>query len=157
MAIIDLIGKNFISGDAKLIRIFEQFVKLLNELRKKELPSKITDLVNRSIEEINKTEYTGKDWSKFVKQKQAEILKLLKKECRIVTRNYYRSSWLPVVLGLSLISISISQFTQLAIPSIILPFMAGVPIGAGIGMLIGLLMDKKAYREGRQLDIEIQY
>ena len=33
----------------------------------------------------------------------------------------------------------------------------GIPIGMGIGILLGSSMDKKAFKEGRQLDLKIKY
>ncbi len=33
----------------------------------------------------------------------------------------------------------------------------GLPIGMVIGMALGVSMDKKAFEEGRQLDLEIKY
>ncbi len=34
-------------------------------------------------------------------------------------------------------------------------FALGIPIGMGIGIAMGSGMDKKAFKEGRQLDIEV--
>jgi hypothetical protein len=90
----------------------------------------------------------------LIKQKQTKIIKLLEKELKIVPKNYYRNIWLAVgmsVFGLPIgvaFGVSIGNMGLLAI---------GLPIGMAIGTLVGSRMDKKAFEENRQLDIEIKY
>ena len=153
MSIIELKERQNISDNMKLSRIYDQLGELLKELKKKELPHKIIQSVNQDIEELNNTTHTGNELRKLVKQKQTKIIKLVEKELKITPKNYYRSLWF--VLGMSLVSgigvcfgISIGKMGLLGI---------GVPIGMVIGIAVGAAMDKKAFEEGRQLDVEIKY
>ena len=154
MNIIELKDRQNLSDDSKLSRIYIQFGELLNQLRKKNLPQNIIVVVNQDIEELNTTSFTGNDFRKLIKQKQTKIIKLLEKELKIVPKNYYRNIWLAVgmsVFGLPIgvaFGVSIGNMGLLAI---------GLPIGMAIGTLVGSRMDKKAFEENRQLDIEIKY
>lgn len=147
MNIIDLIERQNISDDIKLSRIYDQLGELLKELRKKELPSKIIESVNQDIEGLNASTLTGNELRKLVKQKQTKILKLIEKELKITPRNFYRSFW----FGIGMIfgpAMGIGFGISIGI---------GIPIGMVIGIAVGMAMDKKAFQEGRQLDVEIKY
>ena len=153
MNIIGLKERQNISGNIKLSRIYDQLGELLKELKKKELPHKVIESINQDIEELNSTTLTGNELRRLVKQKQTKIIKLVEKKLKITPKNYYRNLWL--VLGMSLGSgigavfgISIGNIGLLGI---------GVPIGMVIGIAVGTAMDKKAFEEGRQLNIEVKY
>jgi hypothetical protein len=142
-----------IRSNIKLSRIYDQLGELLKELKNKKLPDKIIEAINQDIKELNSTTVTGNELRRLVKQKQSKIIKLVEKELKITPKNYYRSLWL--VLGMSLGSgigvvfgISVGNMAFLGI---------GIPIGMGIGIAIGTAMDKKAFEEGRQLNIEVKY
>lgn len=153
MKISDLKERPNLSDNIKLSRIYLQLKALLEELRKKELPAQIIESINRDIEELNATTVTGNDLTKLVKQKQTKILKSVEKELRITPKNYYRSLWLPLGMSLGMVigvafGVSIGNLGMMGV---------GLPIGLGIGIAIGSAMDKKAFTEGRQLEIEIKY
>jgi len=154
MIIIELKEREGISENVKLARIYTQFQELLKELRKRELPEKIIDVVNQKIEGLNSIILTGNELGKLVKQKQTEIIKLLEKELKIVPKNHYRNLWL--VLGMSVFGLPIG-----VVYGVILNNMGmlaiGLPIGMAIGIGLGAVLDKKAVKEGRQLEMEIQY
>jgi hypothetical protein len=134
-----------ISGDSKLSRTYVQFGALIKELKKKELPPSIIEPVNQHMEELNASVLTGNELRQLVKQKQTKIIKLLEKELKITPKNHYRTLGftLGMIFGMS-IGISFGLFA------------IGIPMGMVIGMAIGAAMDKKAFEEGRQLDVEIK-
>jgi hypothetical protein len=79
---------------------------------------------------------------------------LLESKHKIVPINHYRKLW--VVLGMSAFGVPIGISLGLSLGS--MGFLAiGFPIGMGIGAGIGSGMDKKALKEGRQLDFEVKY
>lgn len=137
----------------KLNEINTQFKNLLIELEKKELPDDIIVSINKDIDEINSMTYTGNELRKKMKQKLQGIIKLLEKDLKLVPKNYYRNLWM--ILGMSVFGIplgvafgtSLGNMAYLGI---------GFPIGLAIGLAFGDGMDKKALKEGRQLDIEIK-
>ena len=158
MIIIELKEREDISENVKLSRIYIQFQELLKELRKKELPDKIIEFVNQDIEDINSTSFTGNELRKLVKQKQDKIIKLLEKELKIVPKGYYQNHWvasgmcLGVAFGILFSSMDIFGSIAFGI-SIATGFSIG--LGMTIGYVTGSRIDKKALKEGRQLDVKI--
>ena len=153
MNIIEIKERQNISDDIKLSRIYNQLGELLKELREKELPPEVIKSINQDIEELNFTILTGIELRRLVKQKQTKIIKLVEKELKITPKNYYRNLWL--VLGMSLGS-GIGVFIATSIGNMGL-LGIGIPIGMVIGIAVGTAMDKKAFEEGRQLNIEVKY
>ena len=153
MNIIELKEKQNISDNIKLSRIYGQLGELLKELREKALPHEVIKSINQDIEELNFTILTGNELRKLVKQKQTKIIRLVEKELKITPKNYYRNLWF--VLGMSLGS-GIGVFIATSIGNIGL-LGIGIPIGMVIGIAVGTAKDKKAFEEGRQLNIEVKY
>ena len=151
MDIIELKERNSILEGVKTNRIYLKLQKLLNYLKKKELPHKIIESINQEIEELNSTSFTGKELSKIINKKYTLIIKLLEKELKIVPKNYYQNLW--QTLGMATFGIPIGVILWLRMDNVVfLPL--GLPIGMGIGIVLGLVIDYKAYKKGRQLDID---
>ena len=152
--IIELNENDNISSDIKLERIYEQLKILVGLLRQRELTAGIIDKINQDMEELNSTTLNGKDLRKLLKKKQTKILNLLEKELKIVPKDHYKNLWLaigPSTFGFPIgIALSSTYFGNIAF------FVIGMPIGILIGLIIGTNMDKKAHKEGRQLDIFIK-
>lgn len=153
MNITELNENQHISGDLKINAAFSQFRHLLAELSKKELTPQIIETINQDVEAINLSTQIGNDLKKFLQKKQSKIVTLVEKELKIVPKNYYRNMWL--ALGMSAFGIPIGVAFGLSIGNIAL-LGAGLPIGMAIGVGVGLKMDKKAFEQGRQLDIELK-
>ena len=151
MIIIEPKERNDISGDTKLSRIYTQFQNLIKELKERELPDKIIETVNKDIEDLNATSLVGKEFKKLIWQKMRKILNLLDKELKIVRKNHYLSIWLS--LGMSVFGLPIGVIYGLIMGNIGL-LGTGFGFGMIIGMLLGTGLDKKALKEGRQLDFE---
>jgi len=139
--------------DDKLFKSYNQFVELLNELKKRELSEDLIKSVNLSVDKINSSTLKGKQLIKFIKKEQSSILKQIEKEHKIVPKNYYRNLWL--ALGMSAFGLPIGVALGLSVGNIGL-LAIGLPIGMAIGLAFGSSLDKKALNEGRQLDIEIK-
>ena len=153
MKISELKQRPEIEGDAKSKEIYFQFEKLLNELRNRELPDKIISSINSDVDKINSIVDSGKVFRKMVRQKQAEIIKQLEKEQKIVPKNHYRNIWMAV--GMAVFGVPLGVVFGMSLDN--MAFLGiGLPIGLVIGLGVGAEMDKKAFREGRQLDIEIK-
>lgn len=143
-----------VDENIKLNEITIQFKKLLVELRKKELPIEQIASINKKIDELNATTVEGNELKKTIKTKQTEIIKLLEKELKLVPKNYYRNLWMP--LGLSVFGIPMGVVFGTTMKN--MAFIGlGLPIGMLIGIAVGSAMDKKAFAEGRQIDIEIKH
>ncbi len=153
MKIDDLNQKPGIENNVKLKETYIQFEKLLSELRKRDLPDGLVMSINKDIKEMNSTSISGDDIGKIIKRKQTMIIKLLEKEVKLVPKNYYRKLWLAV--GMAAFGIPIGVSFGISLGN--MAFLGiGLPIGLAIGIAVGSGMDKKAFEEGRQLDVEIK-
>ncbi|MFK5855450.1 MAG: hypothetical protein QM503_04915 [Bacteroidota bacterium] len=119
-----------IEQNKKLTNKYVYFGKLIDELKKREMPSEIVKSVNQDIEDINSFSGSNKDLQKQIRKSQSKILKLIEKELKLVPKNLYRSRWM--ALGMSAF---------------------GIPFGVAFGVSL----DNMAFEEGRQIDLEIKY
>jgi hypothetical protein len=142
-----------LGNHAKLKETYGQFEKLLLELRKRDLPEALAISINKDIDEINTTGFSETDFLKVIKKKLTGIIKLLEKEVKWVPKNYYRNLWM--TLGMSVFGIPLGVAFGASLGS--MAYLGiGLPIGLAIGIAVGSGMDKKAFEEGRQLDVEIK-
>jgi len=151
----ELKERDGISENVKLNRIYLQFNELLKLLKERELPLQITDTINKDIEELNSSSLVDKDLRKFFKKKQTKILNLLEKDLKIVPKDHYKTMW--SALGSSVFGFPLGMAISSAFTDNRAFLAVGIAIGMVIGMVIGTSMDKKALKEGRQLNINIKY
>jgi len=143
-----------IDQNKKLNNAYFQFGELLNVLNNKKLPNEIISSINIGIEGINSFTESEKELRKLIRKTQSRIIKLIEKELKLVTKNHYRNTWL--ALGMSVFGIPLGVAFGSSLGN--MGFIGiGLPIGMVIGMTIGTGMDKKAFEEGRQLDLELKY
>jgi len=153
MEIKTLVKQPAVEQNIKLNRKFVQFEKLIAELNSKDLSNKIVMTINSKIDVINSFSGTDRALKKQISKMQFQTLKLVEKERKLVPKNHYRNTWLAigmVTFGVPIgvaFSVSIGNMAFIGI---------GIPVGMVIGMAIGAGMDKKAGKEGRQLNIEIR-
>tara|TARA_E500000318_G_C3537470_1_gene203248 strand:- start:332 stop:787 length:456 start_codon:yes stop_codon:yes gene_type:complete len=132
---------------------YNQFERLILEIRKKKLPEEIAFVINRHITQLNSVEDTGKTLRNEIRKEQSKIVGLLAQKLKIVPINYFRKTWF--VLGMTVFGIPIGAAFGLNLNN--MAFLGiGLPIGMSIGLAIGARMDNKAKEEGRQLDIELK-
>ena len=140
--------------DKKLEMRYAIFENLIDELKERKIPSEILNSVNQNIEEINSFSGSNKDLRKRIRKSQFNILKLIEKELKLVSKNLYCNRWLAI--GMSAFGIPFGVAFGVSLDN--MAFLGiGIPIGMVIGMAIGAGMDKKAFEEGRQLNLEIEY
>lgn len=154
MKIKELNKRTSIDQNKKLTYAYTQLDKLLTELKKRELPDDIVNSINIGIEQINAVSESEKELRKQIKKTQSSIIKLLEKELKLVTKNYYMTLWLAI--GISAFGVPFGVALG-AILGNMAYIGIGIPIGMVIGMAVGSVMDKKVFEEGRQLDLEIEY
>lgn len=149
-----LIERTGLSNDVKASNRYKQLGMLLNAIEKKILPSDTIQLIDKEVDELNSYKDTKSNFSKAIKSSENRIIRLLESKHKIVPINHYRKLW--VVLGMSAFGVPIGISLGLSLGSMGF-FAIGFPIGMGIGAGIGSGMDKKALKEGRQLDFEVKY
>lgn len=152
MKIIELKRRPGFDQDKKLINSYDQFDKLLIELKKKKLPEEIVNSINNGINKINSVSESDKVLRKQIRKTQASILKLIEKELKLVARNHYRNTWLAI--GMAAFGIPLGVVFGKSLGNMGL-LGIGLPIGMVIGIAVGSVMDKKAFEAGKQLDFEM--
>jgi len=153
MTTIDLKERPELRDDIKLSNSFIQFRELIRMLREKELPDLVSNHINEEIKILNELP-SGPELKKALRKKQTKIVQLAEKQLKIVPKNYYRNLWF--ALGISAFGLPIGVAIALSIGNIGL-LGIGFPFGIVIGAAVGSAMDKKALKEGRQLNIEIKH
>jgi hypothetical protein len=154
MELKELKKRRGIEQNKRLIGSYSQLDNLLMELRKKELPEEIVNSINNGIDQINSVSESEKELRKQIKKTQSSILKLIEKELKLVTKNHYRNTWLAV--GMAAFGLPLGAALGTSLGDIGLLGL-GLPIGMVIGMAVGSGMDKKAFKDGKQLNLEIKY
>lgn len=153
MGIDKLNKRSSIEENKRLNTKYVQFEKLISELEKRELPNEIINSINEHIKKINSISHAERELKKQLRKSQTEILKLIEKELKLVTKNQYRN------IGLAIgISMGTTFGVVFGATSDNMGFIGmGMPIGMAIGIAIGTVMDKKAKDSGNQLDLEVNY
>lgn len=128
------------------------FEKLITELNKRKISSEIVNSVNQNIKDVNSFSGSNKDLRKQICKSQSNILKLLEKELKLIVKNHYRTKWM--LLGMSMFGVPFGVAFGAILDNMGL-IGIGLPLGMVIGMAMGAGMDKKAFEEGRQLDLEV--
>lgn len=153
MKIKELIKRPILDQDKRLRHSYFQFDKLLVELRKKELAEDIINSINNGIDQINSVTDSPHELEKLIKKIQSSILTQIEKEHKLVTINHYRNLWLAI--GMTVFGVPLGVALGLSLGN--MAFLGiGLPIGIAIGMAIGTGIDKKAFEEGKQIDLEVK-
>jgi hypothetical protein len=154
MDIKELKNRPDIDRHKKLYASYVQFDKLLMELRTKELPNETVNSINDRIDHVNSVSESEKELRSQIKKTQSHIIKLIEKEHKLVTKNHYRNTWL--AFGMAVFGIPLGVAFGASLGN--MAFLGiGLPIGMAIGIAVGTGMDKKAFEEGRQIDLEIKH
>jgi len=154
MEIREPIGRLDINQHKKISRVYNQFDKLLVELRERELPEEIVISINSEIENMDLVSGSEKEMRKQIRRTQSRVLKLIEKKLKLVPKKHYLKTWLMVgmaVFGLPFGVAFGASFGNMGLLGV------GLPIGMAIGIAVGSAMDKKAFDTGKQLDLEIKY
>jgi len=154
MKIKELKNRPDIDQHKKLFASYSQFEKLLIELRRKDLFDETVNSINDGIDKVNSVLELEKELRKQIKTAQSRILKLIEKNHKLVTKNHYRNTWLAVGMAVFGIPLGVAFSASLGNMAFI---GIGLPLGMVIGIAVGSGMDKKAYEEGRQIDLEIKH
>ena len=153
MEIIYLKKREDMTTSPKLETAYAQFNQLIQELNDREFFDSTVMAINLKVEEVNNSTKTWKSMRRLIQKKQSEIVRLVEKEHKVVPKNYYRNVWL--ALGMSAFGVPIGVAVGVSIGNMgMIGF--GIPIGMAIGTAVGVRLDKKAQKEGRQLNIELK-
>ena len=151
MEIINLERNRDVSQDKKLGNVYTEFEKLISELRKKNITPEVAEKINQEIQQLNAFEGSAKELRKHLKEAKIRMLDVLVKRLNLVARNYYQNQWL--AMGGGVFGIPLMVVIWLLLDEIALVVAIGLPLGMVLGFFLGFYKDKKAYEEGRQLNV----
>ncbi|NRS88516.1 hypothetical protein HNQ02_001430 [Flavobacterium sp. 7E] len=134
--------------------MYDQFERLLIELKNKPLSNKEIITINENVDAINTSTLEGNDFAKLIKTNQIQILKLIQKESKIVPQQYYMT--LGTITGMTAIGLPVGVAFGYALGNMGLLGL-GLPIGLALGAIIGKSLDKKAFENNKQLGLAIKY
>ena len=154
MEIIELKQTRENAPNKKTAKRLERFNKLLNELKKRELPPNMEKSINHEIKKLNNCSKMNIKLSLQIIKSQSRIIQKLAKELQIVPKNYYRNQWLAIGMAAFGIPIGVVFGTSLGNMAFI---GLGLPIGIIIGIALGAQKDKKVKKNGNQLDIDVDF
>lgn len=152
MPINPLINKPAIQTSSRLEKKIARMERIIDALNQKPIPEAIAGFLNAEIEELNAFKGSEKEWVALLMKKQTRILNRVNKELKYVPRHYYRTLWMS--LGMAAFGIPIGVAFGMSQGNIGL-LGSGLPIGLAIGMALGSGLDKKAFKEGKQLDLDL--
>ena len=139
-----------IGQDKKAYKSFSQFMGFIEVLKQQDLNDEVIEKLNAEIDKINDAPL--KKLNTQIKRSQLRMLQILEKEQKLVPKNYYKKTWM--LLGISAFGLPLGVAFGFALDNMAL-LGIGLPIGLCIGMLVGAQMDKKAEKEGRQMNMEM--
>lgn len=140
------------SDNPKTIATYNRLEQLLQELRTHNLPGEVIDDINKQIDGINN--WVGNEKKQIQQYTSAlrKIIGILEKKLKIVPKKYYQNLWTPI--GMSAYGLPLGVVFGLSLNN--MAFLGiGLPFGLVIGIAVGVGMDKKAAREGRQLNFQL--
>lgn len=138
--------------EPKLTKKFTSLSKLIFAAGKHDLPDKMVIYINQEIDSISQFPGNTTETTKKLGEVQKDFLQKLEKEHQLVPKNHYRNLWVP--LGMAAFGLPLGVVFGLLMDNISL-LAIGLPIGLAIGVTFGISLDKKAEKEGRQLDFEL--
>jgi len=145
MAIDNIEPRKYTEENKRLNKEYHKMELLINALNQKEIPGEIQELINADIDSINSFEGNDKELRKHIKKVRTKTLKLVEKELELVAINHYRDLWMAIGIALG-IALSAS-FDNNGL---------GLIIGLVVGITLGSNMDKKAAKNGKQLNLQTQ-
>ena len=148
----ELIERPTIGDNIKAYNAYQQFGKLIDALELRQLPVETISLLNQEIEQLNAIEVLDSSFVKAIKSSETKVVKYLEKNHKIVPQNHYRKHWM--IMGISGFGIPLGVAVGLSLGNMGMIGL-GFPIGMAVGIGVGSKMDKKAFEEGRQLELEI--
>jgi hypothetical protein len=149
---ITALKKRHLDSENPLFNKYKQLAEYLTELNKNRISNDIIYQINKEVDELNTIDDQNQ-LLKSIKQKQSTIVNLVEKQLKIVPKNYYRNLW--IVLGMTAFGIPIGVLLGIYVNFAL--FALGLPAGLAIGAIVGNKLDKKALKEGRQLNVEMKY
>lgn len=116
-----------------------------------EIPEEVQQKINQELNRFTSFEGNEKKVRKELRYSFHRIKKWVVKDLKLVPIDHYKNLWM--ALGISLFGVPFGA-TWMSISGNAAYFAIGIPLGMVIGLSIGINLDKKAERNGLQLDFK---
>ncbi len=150
MSIATPLSKPDLPSDSKAQQALLKFEQLIQELNKKDISDSVAQTINTYVQAINEIPDGDKHLHKQVVRYHQKTLQLVAKELKLVSKNYYRNLWMS--LGIAAFGIPLGMMIGVVLGNIGL-LGIGLPFGVALGIAVGVSMDNKAKKEGKQLNV----
>lgn len=138
--------------DDKLTQAYNRLQSILKIAQIKPLSEVATNKINDKIKALNSSTKINGALYRLITLTENEIVDIIEQDVKVVPVGYYSKRWLAI--GMSAFGISLGVIIGLITKN--MAFLGiGLPIGLGIGAIIGRQMDSKAALEGRQYEITV--
>lgn len=138
------------SENPKLQKLSNNLVKLINSLNEKGVSGEVVENINAEIEAINEIS-DEKALMKAIRKGYTSIIRTVNKELGFVTKGHYRTLWMS--LGMTAFGVPIGLAISYSISDGPAFLGTGFAFGIPLGLALGVFLDKKAAKEGRQLSV----
>ncbi len=135
----------------RLTFTYHQFQQLLSELQKRELTHEVIAFINAKIDKINAVTTSDKAIRKQMMKSQVKVLRFMEQKQKLVVQNYYIKQW--IALGFGVFGFPLGMAALYLFGN----WVMGMFLGVTIGMLVGYGLDRKAKKEGRQINMTVEY
>ncbi len=151
-ALLPLAATGRAATDIRAAVACDQMRDILKDLRERSLPGRVVDRVNLLVADMNDAIAADHVDRKRMERNVRQLLRLLEKEVELVPRNHHSNLWRG--LGIAVFGVPLGLAVGSSVGEIGLVGL-GLPVGVVFGTAVGILLDRKAHREGRQLDVEM--
>jgi len=128
------------------------FNNLIRELNKREIDLSTVERINIEVSKLNSFVGSESDLLKVLLKSRSKILKLVEDNLGLYVKGHNKRKMVSVGLGLG-----VSLGVAIGVGSKNMGLMTlGIPIGYGIGMAMGKRKDDEVYKQGKQLNVEIE-
>ena len=153
MNLIKLVSRPNLPDSSKLQKDFQQLESLSKAIELHSISDRTAVKIAEELSLVNIFPDNHDNLQKTIKKAQAQILKILEKEEKIVSVHHYRKLWM--VVGMSAFGLPIGVAFGMSIGNLGM-LGIGLPIGMAIGIGVGSSLNNKAKLAGRQLAFEVK-
>lgn len=125
---------------------YEKLQRLTQSLKSHRLPEDVIVEINEKMEQLSAATGTRKELLFLLQKTEKSILDLVRKRSGLIPENYYTYLWMPVGMAGFGLPLGAFVFALTDNPAFI---GIGLPLGIGMGGLLGAMLDNKAKKENK--------
>ena len=130
----------------KYIKVYRKLQNVITAINNKEIPNEFVCVINEDIKALNSFIGSEKQLIKRIKKTTSKILKFVDTKLKLVSKHHYRT--IGLIMGMLFGPLLTYSIEGLGFGGL------GMVFGMAVGIAIGVHLDAKAAKEGRQLDVE---